>query len=96
VLLQEASAFELPSSSVPPNFQAPRERLYIVNSGLSRLQNRHQEAYELGTQGERGYIRGLSSIWQTDSIVDTATAIAELIERDVIEVDDDTIEVETN
>jgi hypothetical protein len=44
---------------------------------------------------ERSYMRGLSSIWQTD-IVDTATATAELIEREVIEVDDDTIEVETN
>jgi hypothetical protein len=41
-------------------------------------------------------MRSLSSIWQTDSIVDTATATAELIEREVIEVDDDTIEVETN
>jgi hypothetical protein len=40
-------------------------------------------------------MRGLSSIWQTD-IVDASTATAELIERDVIEVDDDTIEVETN
>jgi hypothetical protein len=41
-------------------------------------------------------MRGFSSIWQTDSIVDTATATAELIEREVIEVDIDTIEVETN
>ena len=42
----------------------------------------------------------LLSIWQTDSIVDTATAGAELIEREVIEevivVDDNTLEVETN
>jgi hypothetical protein len=29
-------------------------------------------------------------------MVDTATATAELIAREVIEVDDDTIEVETN
>jgi hypothetical protein len=48
-----------------------------------------------GTQGERGYMQGLSSIWQTD-IVDAATATAELIEREVIEVDNNTIEVETN
>jgi hypothetical protein len=92
---REPSAFELPSSSAPPAL-APRERLYIVNSGLSRLQNGHQDPYEPGTQGERGYMRGLASIWRTDSIVDTATATAELIEREVIEVDDDTIEVETN
>jgi hypothetical protein len=93
---REPSAFELPSSSAPPAFQAPQERLYIVNPGLSRLQNGHQDTYEPGTYGERGYMRGLSSIWQTDSMVDTATATAELIERDVIEVDNDTIEVETN
>jgi hypothetical protein len=41
-------------------------------------------------------MQGLLSIWQTDSIVDTATATTELIERDVIEVDDNTIKVETN
>jgi hypothetical protein len=96
---QEPSAFELPSSSAPPAL-ALQERLYIVNSGLSRLQNGHQDPYKPGAQGERGYRQGLSSIWQTDSIVDIATAGAELIEREVIEevivVDDNTIEVETN
>jgi hypothetical protein len=78
---------------------APQESLYIVNPGLSRLQNGHQDPYEPGTQGERGYMRGLSSIWQTDSIVDIAIAAVALIERAVIsgiEVDEDTIEVETN
>jgi hypothetical protein len=70
-------------------------QLYIVNSGLSRLQNRHQDPYQPGTQGGRAYIRGLSSIWQTD-LVDVATAAVELIEREVIEVDVDTIEVEVN
>jgi hypothetical protein len=44
-------------------------------------------------------MRGLSSIWHTD-IFDTATATAELIEseviEEVIEVDNDTIEVETS
>jgi hypothetical protein len=48
------------------------------------------------TQGPRAYIQGLLSIWQTGSIVDTPTATAELIEREVIEVDDNTIEVQTN
>jgi hypothetical protein len=41
---------------------------------------------------------GLSSIWQTHSIVDVATAAVALMEREVIsgiEVDEDTIEVET-
>jgi hypothetical protein len=90
---REPSAFELPSSSAPPAFQAPQERLSIVNPGLSRLQNGHQDLYQPGTLGPRAYMRGLSSIWQTE--VDTARATAELIEKDVIEVDDDTIEVET-
>ena len=42
------------------------------------------------------YMRGLSSIYQTDSIVDAATATATLMETEVIsgiEVDDYTIEV---
>jgi hypothetical protein len=96
---REPSAFELPSSSAPPAFQAPQERLYIVNPGLSRLQNGHQDPYKPGTQGQRSYMRGLSSIWQTDSIVDIATAAVAFMEREVIsgiEVDEDTIEVETN
>jgi hypothetical protein len=41
----------------------------------------HQDQYEPGTQGPRAYMRGLSSIWQTDSMVDTASATAELIEK---------------
>ena len=40
-------------------------------------------------------MRGLSSIWQTE-LVDVATAAIDLIEREVIEVDVDTIEVEVN
>lgn len=94
---REPSAFELPSSSAPPAFEAPQERLYVVNSGLSRLQNGHQDPYEPGTQAPRAYMRGLSSIWQTD-LFDVATAAVELIEREVvsgIEVDEDTIEVQT-
>jgi hypothetical protein len=42
--------------------------------------------YELGTQRERAYIRGLSSIYQTDSIVDAFTATAEVVEEDIIDV----------
>jgi hypothetical protein len=95
---REPSSFELPSSSAPPALATtttPTERLYIVNSGLSRLQNGHQDTYEPGTQGGRAYMRGLSSIWQTE-LVDVATAAIELIEKEVIEVDEDTIEVEIN
>ena len=91
---REPSSFELPSSSAPPAL-APTERLYIVNSGLSRLQNGHQDLYEPGTQGGRAYMQGLSSIWQTE-LVDVATAAVGLIEREVIEVEEDTIEVEIN
>jgi hypothetical protein len=93
---REPSSFELPSSSAPPAL-APTltERLYVVNSGLSRLQNGHQDLYEPGTQGGRAYIQGLSSIWQTE-LVDVATAAVELIEKEVIEVDEDTIKVEIN
>jgi hypothetical protein len=95
---QEPSTFELPSSSAPPALATtttPTERLYIVNSGLSRLQNGHQDTYEPGTQGGRAYMRGLSSIWYTEQF-DIGTATADLIEREVIEVDVDTIEVEVN
>jgi hypothetical protein len=47
------------------------------------------------TQGGRAYMQGLLSIWQTD-LVDVATAAIKLIEREVIEVDVDIIEVEVN
>jgi len=39
---RDPSTFELPSSSAPVAYSRPSsERLYIVNSGLSRLQNGH-------------------------------------------------------
>jgi hypothetical protein len=93
---RDPSSFELPSSSAPPALAStPTEQLYIVNSGLSRLQHGHQDTYEPGTQGGRAYMRGLSSIWHTE-LFDIATATIDLIEREVIEVDVDTIEVEVN
>ena len=93
---RDPSSFELPSSSVPPALASTlTEQLYIVNSGLSRLQHGHQDTYEPGTQGGRAYIRGLSSIWHTE-LFDIATAAIDLIEKEVIEVDVDTIEVEVN
>ena len=79
----------------PALASTPTEQLYVVNSGLSRLQNAYQDTYEPGTQGGRAYMRGLSSIWQTE-LVGVATATIDLIEREVIEVDVDTIEVEVN
>jgi hypothetical protein len=43
-------SFELPSSSAPPVLnRLTTKQLYVVNSGLSRLQNRHQDLYEPGT-----------------------------------------------
>lgn len=50
---------------------------------------------EPGTERERAYMRGMSSIYQTYCIVNSATATAGLMESDLvtdIEVDD-TIEV---
>src|SRR5882724_4428385 len=68
-----------------------QEPLYIINSGLVRLQNGHQDMYIAGTQAERGYIRGMSSIYQPDSLVDAAAAAISLIEGEVF----DCIEVDT-
>ena len=41
--------------------------------------------YIVGTQAERGYMRGLASLYQFDSLVDAATAVISLIESDVID-----------
>jgi hypothetical protein len=79
--------YETPSSSAPPTVnRAPQERLYVVNSGLARLENGHHDLYEPGTQRERAYMRGISSIYQTDSIVDASTAAATAVESDIIDV----------
>jgi hypothetical protein len=79
--------YETPSSSAPPTVnRAPQERLYVVNSGLARLENGHHDLYEPGTQRERAYMRGISSIYQTDSIVDASTAAATAVEADIIDV----------
>jgi hypothetical protein len=88
---QEPSAFEIPSSSAPPALSRPQEPIFIVNSGLTRLQNGHQDMYIAGTQAERGYMRGIASIYQPDSLVDAATAAISLIESQVF----DCIEVDT-
>jgi hypothetical protein len=54
---REPSAFEFPSSSAPPALASTlTEQLYIVNSGLSRLQNGYQDTYKAGTQGGTAYM----------------------------------------
>ena len=47
--------------------------------------------YIAGTQAERGYMRGILSIYQPESLVDAATAAISLIEGEVF----DCIEVDT-
>jgi hypothetical protein len=63
----------------------PTERLYVVNSGLARLQAGHQDLYQPGTQMERAYMQSLSSVYQVDSIIDPTTAASQLIEGAIIE-----------
>ena len=75
----------------PSAFNTPQEPLYIVNLGLVRLQNGHQDMYIAGTQAERGYMRGIASIYQPDSLVDAAAAAISLIEGKVF----DCIELDT-
>jgi hypothetical protein len=41
--------------------------------------------YGPGTQRERAYMQGLSSIYQTDFIVDSATVAVCVIEKEVID-----------
>ena len=79
------SAFEIPFSSTHPAIIRPQELLYIVNSGLVRLQNCRQDQYIARTERERPYMRGLASVCQSDSLVDAATAAISLIESDVID-----------
>ena len=42
---REPSSFEIPSSSALPALSRLQKRLYVVNSGLVRLQNGHQDMY---------------------------------------------------
>ena len=48
--------------------------------------------YIAGTQAERGYMPGISSIYQSDSLVDAITAAISLIKGEVF----DCIEVGTS
>jgi hypothetical protein len=80
------SAFELPSSSAPPVLELSTLRepvegreIYITRSGRSAtriglqcIQEMGVDMYEPGTAWERGYQRGISSIYHTDSMEETA------------------------
>ena len=57
---------------------------------MSRLQDGQVDMYEPGTVRERAYMRGISSIYHTDSIVDSATIADSLIQNET----QDCIEVE--
>ena len=65
---REPSSFEIPPSSAPPAFNQPQERVYVVNSGLTRLDDGYQDTYESGTLAERAYIRPMASIYQPNSM----------------------------
>ena len=63
--------------------RSPTEQLFVVRSGLNQLSStsltmvriaaRHSNQYEPGTQRERGYIRGLLTVYRDDHIENTAT-----------------------
>jgi hypothetical protein len=89
---RELSSFEIPPSSAPPAFNHPQERLCVVNSGLTRLDNGYQDTYLPGTLAERAYMRPMASIYQPNSMEDTATAAGRLMEEEVLEC----IEVDCN
>ena len=49
---------------------------------MPRLQEGQVGIYEPGTVQERAYMRGISSIYHTDSIVDSATIADNLIQNE--------------
>ena len=74
-----------------------QEQLFVVQTGLpttctgmSSIWNGHVDTYEPGTVRERGYMRRISSIYQTDSMVDSATIADNLVQNET----QDCIEVE--
>jgi hypothetical protein len=95
------SAFELPSSSAPAVLdrrEASTGQLFVVNSGLkqpsttalamARLQAGHIDQYEPGTQRERAYMCGISSIYKEDCMDDAATVAARAISDRIDCIDD--------
>ncbi|RFU24006.1 hypothetical protein B7463_g12331, partial [Scytalidium lignicola] len=105
------SAFELLSSSAPPALEALTSRelaegreIYITRSGrtatrvgLQRIQEMGEDMYEPGTAWERGYQRGISSIYHTDSMEETAKLIDEAMQTseawEVVQETQDCIEI---
>jgi hypothetical protein len=61
-----------------------------ATAGLARLANRHRDLYKPGTRHERMYMQGISSIYQSDSIVDSTIAAAAAIEESVTAVEVET------
>jgi hypothetical protein len=87
---REPSAFEIPSSSAPPAVNRPQEPpqgpIFIVNSGLRRLDQGHQDLYDPGTQHQRAYMRRIGVVYQAnDAGTDTSTVAEMAIEGGIIQ-----------
>jgi hypothetical protein len=87
---REPSTFEIPSSSAPPALNRPQEPpqgpIFIVNSGLRRLDQGHQDLYDPGTQHQRAYMRGIGTVYQADDASTDASTAAEIaIEGGIIQ-----------
>ena len=88
------SAFELPSSSAPTTLEHREPSIgqpFVVDSqasstaiAMGRLKAGHLDLYEPGTQRERGYMCGMTSIYKDDSIEDAATIAAKAIQEEKI------------
>ena len=91
------SSWELPSSTAPAALNRPKSplrQLFIVNSGLKRLsttavaiaqlEGGYYDQYEPSTRRERGYMCGMSSIYQDDCMVDAAIIAANVMSQTII------------
>ena len=50
---------------------------------MSRLAEGHVDQYEPGTQRERGYIQGISSVYKDDSL-NASTIAGNILQREII------------
>ena len=50
---------------------------------MERLASGHQDAYEPGTLRERGYMRGISTVYQ-DDFLDANSVVAAATQREII------------
>ncbi|RFU26621.1 hypothetical protein B7463_g9713, partial [Scytalidium lignicola] len=93
------SDFELPPSTTPAAVDLspiPKEQLYISPSSTTRLsmlrfEQGHIDNYEPGTVRERGYMRGISSIYKDDYVESSAN----IADKAMLNETQDCIEVET-